>query len=180
MSESKEQIRKVMKIKRRYFQNVVRQASDNMICENFLLAYGDFDSFFIYNSFSDEADTSQIIGALRAAGKRVYLPRVEGDGLAAVEFGECDRGAFGIFEPRGQAFGGLIDVSVIPLLAVNGAGQRIGYGKGFYDRYLKDRQTVKVGIGYSFQIADFCGEEQDVPLDAFVCEKGIYTYATDK
>ncbi len=46
-------------------------------------------------------------------------------------------------------------LGALPLLAVNERGYRIGYGKGFYDRFLKGRSTVKVGLGYAFQIENF-------------------------
>ena len=84
------------------------------------------------------------------------------------------RGAFGIEEPEGQAYFGDTDITVIPLLGINSRLFRIGYGKGFYDRYLRDRHTVKVGLGYSFQRAEFKEDEWDIPLDAFICEKGIF------
>ena len=172
----KDELRYKLKIKRKYFQGVRRQFADEVIANTFLAAFGGFDSFFIYNSFGTEADTSLIISALLDAGKRVFLPRVEGENIVAVPYGITKKGAFGIEEPEGQAYSGLIDVTVIPLLAVNEKGQRIGYGKGYYDRYLKDRKTVKVGLGYSFQIENFIGDEWDEPLDCFISERGIFTF----
>lgn len=175
----KDEIRKKLIIKRRYFENVRRETADLAILDNFLNAFENYESFFIYNSINTEADTKLIINALLDAGKRVYLPRVEGDNIVAVPYGKTEKGAFGIPEPQGQAYAGDIDITVIPLLAVNEQGYRIGYGKGYYDRYLKDRRTKKVGLGYFFQIEDFKCDEWDVPLDLFLCEKGIYYYATD-
>ena len=72
----KDKLRNKLKIKRRYFQNYQRETADLAIFDNFLNAFSGFESFFIYNSFSTEADTKMIIGALLNAGKRVYLPRV--------------------------------------------------------------------------------------------------------
>ncbi len=89
---------------------------------------------------------------------------------------QTEKGAFGIDEPVGQAYLGDIDVTVIPLLAVNLKGYRIGYGKGFYDRFLKNRRTLKVGLGYSFQIEDFNEDVWDEPIDEFLTEKGIYRF----
>lgn len=175
----KDKLRNKLKIKRRYFQNYQRETADLAIFDNFLNAFSGFESFFIYNSFSTEADTKRIIGALLNAGKRVYLPRVEGENIVAVGYGETQKGAFGIDEPAGEPYSGDIDVTVIPLLAVNERGFRIGYGKGYYDRYLKDKRTKKVGIGYHFQIEDFTEDGWDEPLDLFVSEKGIYFYGTD-
>ncbi len=157
--------------------------ADIAVLENFLNAYGENESFFIYNSFGTEADTKAIISALLAADKKVYLPRVDGNELQAVPYSlnqKTLKGAFGIDEPTGQAYSGDIEITVIPLLAINTRGFRVGYGKGFYDKYLNNAHTKKVGLGYSFQIEEFSEDGWDVPMDAFVCEKGIYYYATDK
>lgn len=170
----KDDLRTQLKIKRAAFHGAERERADGAVLKNFLNEFGGYESFFIYNSFSSEADTKGIINALIRAGKRVYIPRVEGENMVAVPYGKMRKGAFGIEEPEGQAFSGDIQITVIPLLAVNSSGYRIGYGKGFYDRYLKDRHTKKVGLGYSFQMADFKEDEWDIPLDLFLCEKGIY------
>jgi len=178
--KDKDTIRYEMKIKRRYFSGYRRETSNSFILENFLNAFSSFNSFLIYNSFGTEADTHALINALTADGKSVYLPRVEGETLCAVPCGKTVKGAYGIDEPVGQAYFGDIDVTVIPLLAVNEKGYRIGYGKGYYDRYLIGRHTKKVGLGYFFQIENFEESAHDIPLDLFVCERGIYNYAADK
>ncbi len=172
----KDELRHKLKVKRRYFQGVQRDYADEVILHGFMSAYSGYTSFFIYNSFNCEADTSGIISALLAEGKKVYLPRVEGENIVAVAYGQTEKGAFGIDEPVGQAYLGDIDVTVIPLLAVNLKGYRIGYGKGFYDRFLKNRWTLKVGLGYSFQIEDFNEDVWDEPIDEFLTEKGIYRF----
>lgn len=175
----KEDIRYKLKIKRKYFSGVRREFADGAIADNFFNAFFGYESFFIYNSFSTEADTKGIIARLLEAGKKVYLPRVDGDKMVAVPYGEMRVGAFGIEEPAGKPYKGKIDITVIPLLAVNARGFRTGYGKGFYDRYLKkDKRTKKVGLGYSFQIEEFEEDSWDVKLDLFLCEKGIYYYET--
>lgn len=177
----KNEIRKKMKIKRKYFGEIVRQEADRVILETFLQAFSKYDSFFIYNSFSTEARTDWIIEELLRAGKRVYIPRVEGENMVAVPYfgGELQKGAFGIPEPEGQAYSGEIEVTVIPLLAVNSKGFRVGYGGGFYDRYLRGKNTPKVGMGYGFQLEEFEEEPHDVPLDIYLCERGIYDFGKE-
>ena len=173
--KDKEKLRAYLKNLRSDFLGEERAQADNAILQNFLGHFKKFNSFFIYNSFKYEADTNLIIAELLKSGKKVYLPRVEGENMVAVPYRkEMQKGAFGIYEPQGQAFEGDIEVTVIPLLGVNSQGYRIGYGKGFYDRYLKDRKTLKAGLGYSFQMTEFKQDEWDIPLDYFVCEKGIY------
>ena len=132
----KNEIRKNQKIKRRCFGEIVRQEADRAILETFLNVFLKYDSFFIYYSYSTEARTDFIIDELLKAGKSVYIPRVEGENIVAVPyFGQgLKKGSFGIPEPEGQAFEGKIDITIVPLLAVNSKGFRIGYGGGFYDR----------------------------------------------
>lgn len=167
-------LRKQFKSLRAGFKGAERERADEAVLETFLNRFAGFESYFIYNSFSSEADTKRIISALLKADKRVFLPRTEGENMVAVPYGQTKPGAFGIEEPEGQAYFGEIDVAVIPLLAVNNDLCRIGYGKGYYDKFLKDRHTLKIGLGYSFQRTEFQGDEWDIPLDIFLCEKGVY------
>ncbi len=89
----KDELRHKLKVKRRYFQGVQRDYADEVILHGFMSAYSGYTSFFIYNSFNCEADTSGIISALLAEGKKVYLPRVEGENIVAVAFGQTEKGA---------------------------------------------------------------------------------------
>lgn len=175
----KDELRYKYKIKRKYFQHSQREVADGVIADRLMELFGAMTSFLVYYSYGAEADTHALISRLLAAGKEVYLPRVEGDGIVAVPYtgdeGALKKSAFGIMEPTGQAYGGEVDVIITPLLAVNARGFRLGYGGGYYDRYFSSRPGgVKVGIGYFLQYAEeFEEEERDVPLDLFVCERGI-------
>lgn len=178
----KEELRYKFKIKRKYFQHSIREVADGAIADAFLTAYGQFDSFFIYNSFGSEADTKIIIDRLICAGKRVFLPRVEGKDMVAVQYfgkeNELIKNGYGIYEPQGQAYDGEIDVCAAPLLAVNSKGFRLGYGGGYYDRYFSThKKVIKVGLGYFLQMTDeFKEDGSDEPLDSFVSERGIYYF----
>ncbi len=177
----KEELRQKYKIKRRFLGAVLRQEAELHIAEYFLSAYGRFGSYFIYNSVGSEAGTGRIVSALLAAGKQVYLPRVEGKEIVPVPYGPLKKGAYGIPEPQGAAFSGTPEVTAVPLLAVDPRGYRLGYGGGYYDRYLKNKNTVKVGLGFALQLSDeLCEDEWDEPLDAFICERGIYDFAKRK
>lgn len=177
----KNEIRKKLKIKRKYFGEVVRLEADRAILQTFLQAFSKYQSFFIYNSFSSEARTDWIIDELLKMGKRVYLPRVEGEIMVAVPYsgGDLNKSALGVLEPQGQAYDGDIDISIVPLLAINSRGYRIGYGGGFYDKFLRNKNTQKVGMGYGFQIEEFEEESHDVPLDKYLCERGIYDFGKE-
>ena len=176
----KDELRYKYKIKRKYFQHSRREVADGAIFDAAVACLGGYDDFFIYYSFGSEADTHRLIDALLGLGKRVSLPHVEGDGMSAVPYRRGDvlrRGAFGVPEPAGQACGGDIEVVIVPLLAVNSSGYRLGYGGGYYDRYLKGCTALKVGVAYDFQLTDeFKEDEWDEPLDMLITERGVYYF----
>lgn len=176
----KDEIRTALKIKRKGFRGADRDKADAEILSLFFEHFSCYNSYFVYNSFGTETDTSALIDRLLRADKRVYLPRVEGKELVAVAYGKLRRGAYGIWEPVGSEFTGDIDVSVIPLLAVNPRGFRVGYGGGFYDRYLKGKGGLRIGLGYSFQLVEFKEDIWDAPLDFFVSESGIINLKDNK
>lgn len=176
----KDKVREKLKIKRKYFANYQREYADGVICNTILENFSTFNSYFIYNSFSTETDTKSIIARLLALGKKVYLPRVENKKIVAVPYGKMQTGKFGIDEPCGEEFKGDIEVTIIPLLAINSRGYRIGYGKGYYDKYLQDKKTLKIAIGYNFQQEEFEEEKHDCKCDIFISEKGIYYYGQTK
>ena len=175
----KDELRYKYKIKRKYFQHSRREVADGAISDNVVALFGDKNTFLIYYSFGSEADTKKLIDRLISLGKRVFLPRVEGKNMVAAEY--CAEGlkksALGVCEPQGQAYEGQIDVIICPLLAVNSRGYRVGYGGGYYDRYLKNSTAVKAGIGYDFQLTDEFEEDGwDEPLDILITERGIYRF----
>lgn len=113
-----------------------------------------------FSSIRNEVNLSPLLQKLQNQGRTILLPRVEGDSLQAVEFrpGEdMGRGSFGIREPLGEPFTvDKIDVVIVPGLVFDAGGYRLGYGKGYYDRFLPrlNRQCFKCGICYEFQVVD--------------------------
>ncbi len=118
---------------------------------------------------------------LRAKGMQVALPRVTEDTLVfsiQKRDGQLRPGMFGIMEPEPEAvtleYRDLYAIC-LPGLAFDRSGARIGYGKGYYDRYIgqhmdsRDRQPLLVGTGYDFQLLDFIPQtEHDRKLDYII------------
>lgn len=181
----KERLRYKYKVKRRYFQHSAREVADGALSDIILAAFAVHNSFFVYYSYGSEADTHALVSRLLAAGKEVYLPRVEGNDMASVRyFGDESalvKNKYGILEPTGQAYEGQIDVCITPLLAVNPRGYRLGYGGGYYDRFFAaNPKILKVGYGYYFQYTEEFEEENfDKPLDLFVTERGIINFGKE-
>ena len=77
-------------------------------------------------------------------------------------------------EPQGDAEEIVPDVCLTPLLAADRRGARLGYGRGYYDRFFMDKRLCKVGLAYSFQIVnEVPAEPTDVFLDAVVTEREV-------
>ena len=121
-----------------------------------------------FASFRDEIPTDSVVKALRARGTRVLLPRVEPRANRMVvcdfsEIGSLDRDRFGIPEPDGPVFTASLDLCFVPGLAFGLDGSRLGYGGGFYDRFLASPQCRRAwlcGLGYDAQVV------QSLPMQA--------------
>jgi len=112
----------------------------------------------MYSSLADEVDTKEALDRLIDIGKRVVLPVVTGaDSMELRLYTGKDclaRGSFGIEEPQGERFTALetIDVAVVPGMAFDADGNRLGRGRGYYDRFLSSAPYIyKVGICFDFQ-----------------------------
>ncbi len=133
----------------------------------------DKTNFFIYNSFKNEVQTSGIISALKSDGKTVSCPLIKGDDMLAVipTSNDFTLDKFGIKTPKEYSVVNNVEVAVIPLIACDTLKNRIGFGKGYYDKFLKDKNIIKIGLCYDFQVVDLIVKnEWDVPLDIIVTE----------
>ena len=138
--------------------------------------FADFSSYFVYNSFRGEAPTNEIINRLKSMGKTVLYPLTVGDTMYAVkpEGEKFEKDKFGVYVPEKYSIIDNVDVVIVPLVACDKNLNRIGFGKGYYDRFLRDRQCFKIGICHDFQVVDEIDpKEWDVPLDIIITEKRI-------
>ncbi|WP_158542639.1 5-formyltetrahydrofolate cyclo-ligase [Lujinxingia litoralis] len=126
-----------------------------------------------YRAVRGELDVDAALRAKLAQGGRVFLPRIgPDDRLEFVDAGQLDGlipGAFGIEEPVGLASDpSEIDVFLVPALAFDRRGHRLGSGRGYYDRALADLlNTTLIGVGYDWQLLDdeLPTEAHDHPVD---------------
>lgn len=132
-----------------------------------------FNVFMLYYPHKNEVNTLPIIQHFLDRGKTVLLPKVSHKHLLPVKIENLKSvhtGYAGIKEPEGEVFSGKIDLIVVPAVAFDRKGHRLGYGKGFYDRFLKDRKdSLKVGFAFDFQVLDkLPAEPHDVPVDLII------------
>ena len=131
------------------------------------------DTLLLYSALPDEVPTQSLLDELVAQGKTVLLPRVVSDTDMELRqytgLQDLQVGAFGILEPTGKLFTDYekIDVAVVPGMAFDKEGHRLGRGKGYYDRFLRLLpKTYKIGICFSWQLVDNVPtDEHDILMD---------------
>ena len=145
----------------------------------------------LYLPFDRETDTHVLIAAARRRGARVFVPVIVDRRRGRIRFyplgGGMRRGTFGIAVParlRHPMPPRWMNLIVIPLVGVDGAGRRLGMGGGFYDRALEFRRHRRywpgpqlIGLAFDCQRTDSCfAESWDVRLDALATESGLEQY----
>ncbi len=148
--------------------------------------YKDAKNIMTFISFGSEIDTHQFIKEAIEEGKNIFVPVTfhesrEMKPSLLKSFDELENGYFNILTPK-EEFIRYIDPLEIDLVIVPGAvfdrrGYRIGYGGGFYDRFLSSKirkDTSKIAIAFELQIVDNVPtEDYDIPVDFIVTENEI-------
>ncbi len=129
---------------------------------------------FLYISVGDEADTVRLFNLSLEMGKRVCIPKCEGKGIMrAIEvFGKDDLipDKYGIPSAEGEEISPCdIDFAIVPAVAFEKSGKRLGRGGGYYDRFLENLDAFTVGICHPCQILDeIQTEKHDVPVNLVI------------
>ena len=146
---------------------------------------------FLYCSFRSEVATDMLMHRCLEIGKEVCVPLAvpKDHGLIPVSIsdpgGDLQPGYLGIPEPssevakHGQVAPSSIEVAVLPGSVFDHGGNRLGYGAGFYDRFLTQAapQATRVGLGFSLQLVDSIPVRlHDMPLDLLITEREILTW----
>lgn len=165
----------------------VRAAWGERIAERFvaLPEVQDAGVVMVFSSFGSEVPTGPIIQRLRDRGIVVALPRIEGADLVPVPFAPGDPvrpTSFGAVEPIGPEIvdAASLDVVGVPGVAFDRRGHRIGYGGGYYDRFLRGLPALAVGIAFGVQVVtdDLPTGGSDLPVRAIVTEEETIRTAT--
>ena len=180
----KQGLRKAILARRRSL-SVAEASSASRLVQQAFIASGEFVKarvVAIYAPIHNEVDTAEVMHAALASAKVLLLPAVCNDGLELRRISgpeELCKGAFGIPEPAAQCpvhSHGEADLFVIPGIAFDMSGRRIGYGKGYYDRTLHDQEGKGklVGFCYDFQLLErIAGEPHDVRMDIIITERRV-------
>ena len=138
---------------------------------------------FVYVSFKSEPDTHDLIRKLLKLGKRVAVPvcNTDQNTMKAVEISDFEQlrtGGYGILEPDTRTAAEIpkseIDLILAPALAFDSEGFRLGYGGGYYDKYLTDFNGAVMGIAFSECITDFLPHcTYDRPVNFVLTEENL-------
>ncbi len=152
-----------------------RDEKDDDIAKKLGVIIAAYPSAFCYVSFGSEVDTRRIINDNK---EKIFIPytydgvmhcrKYLGGSLVADKLGNVDPSCYGDES--------VPDLTVVPMLAFNSACYRLGYGGGYYDRYLSANSTLKIGLAYDEQFTnELFNELFDVPLDMIITPTKLYT-----
>lgn len=188
----KSELRKVMKRKRSGLSAERVLMYSGCIAENLIQRqeYADASVLLAYVSFSSEVNTHFLIEKAWKDGKRVAVPKCMDDSKLEFQyirsFDDLAPGKFGIPEPvTGESVEYNEDdkcLLLLPGVAYTNKGDRLGYGGGYYDRYLKKHDSIpNAMLAYSLQQTETLPvDEMDVPADMIITEIGCIETGKEK
>ncbi len=135
---------------------------------------------YCYMDFGGEVGTRDLIQEAWKLGKTVWIPRIDGDNMDFFEitsFDELHQGTFGVMEPNGEnRADGEDGLVIVPGVAFDRDRNRIGFGKGYYDKYLSAHKRLRtIAVAFKLQIVDKVpAEEMDIRPEMLVTEDVVY------
>jgi 5-formyltetrahydrofolate cyclo-ligase len=180
--EQKKQLRNEIKQRRSMLSESERAEKSQQISQ-FLHEIPEFNrakSIFCFISYLDEVETHPLISELLQRNIKLSVPKImnktEMLAIPLEDLSELEPDKMGILTPKSSlASTDPFDIAITPGLGFTEKGDRLGYGRGYYDRWFANNQvTSKIGVAFETQIVDELPlEETDMPLDMLVTEKRI-------
>ena len=178
----KKEIRKQYKMLRNKMSEMEVKEKSDRICQNIISSnlFQQAERILAYAPLGNEVDIRPVIEEGWRQNKRIAFPKVFGDTMKYFEisdFSKLEEGTFHVMEPKEDYPVDWEEALVlVPGVAFDRQGNRMGYGKGYYDRFFKGKtDCVKVGVAYELQVANHLPtEENDLPMEYLVTEKGVW------
>ncbi|MBQ3235278.1 MAG: 5-formyltetrahydrofolate cyclo-ligase [Clostridia bacterium] len=171
-----EQRNKIKNLRKALTNSEVTALSNAVIDAVLTLDFSKANNLFIYRSFNGEVDTNRLISYFLSNNKTVAYPVIKGDIMVAgiPNSNDFSPSKFGTEEPTKYLEMNKVDVCFLPLLLCDKQKNRVGYGKGFYDKFLSTHPCLKIGLGYDFQLVEsLTPNPWDIPLDIIITDKQI-------
>ena len=153
-----------------------KEEQDNIIFNKIinLEEYKQSKLVLTYVSLRDEVDTIKLIKHSLENGKQIAVPKCEGDNIVFYYINsleDLEEASFGILEPKTNKMVTEFNnsICIVPGVAFDKENNRIGYGRGFYDRFLRNYHRIKIGLSYKECICDKIDvDENDVKMDKVI------------
>ena len=150
-----------------------KQSMNDWLTEQFFQHpfYKEAKTIATYLSFPHEFQTAKLIEQAQKGGKTILIPKTYPHGkmdFVLYEPEKLERNSFGLLEPKGNFSiiePSLIDLIHVPGVAFNPSRYRVGYGGGYYDRYLEPFPGHTISTLYPCQIQDFHPDPHDIPVE---------------
>jgi len=184
VSQQKAETREKLKTTRGKLPDATRLDYSNSITEQVLKLdeIRNARTIFIYISYATEVHTHELIKALIDVGKTLAVPKiVDSDFMQAESFSSWEDlvpGELGILAPgNSKPCSGPFDVALIPGLGFTLSGHRMGFGRGYYDKWFaQNTVSHKIALAYEVQLVeDIPVEDTDVPMEKIVTEQRVIT-----
>ena len=153
----KKQIRQEIRSLKKFLTVEQKQAASNAVFQKIeaLSEFKTADTILIYWSTPDELPTQDTISKW-CTQKQIFLPAIDGEKMVLKHYspdGKMVQKSLGIWEPDlSESYDGKIDLVIAPGIAYDREKNRLGRGKGYYDRFLENYKSVKIGVGFDFQL----------------------------
>lgn len=180
---NKKEIRKFIREKREslsldFIEKSSEEIYEKLKTENIFL---NTKNILSYMDFKNEVKTDKINGFIEKNGKNLILPRVvDKENMIAIKnSGKFSQSPFGNIEPIGNEYEENIDLIIVPGVAFDKYGNRIGFGRGYYDRFFKKYpNTKKIAVAFEIQVIEEKIDTDifDEKVDMLITEKNIYKF----
>jgi 5-formyltetrahydrofolate cyclo-ligase len=183
MREQKENVRKILRQRKDAMIPEDRLRKSHRICRHLMEIIRNGETVMVFTSKEKEVNTEPLILTLFKKGNPVVVPIIVKEDVSLRlsylrDFSTLVPSTFGVPEPIGSEIPAAaedIGTIVLPMLGFDRNGGRIGYGAGYYDRFLsKNRNLRKIGIAFACQEVDSLPvDENDIRMDYIITEEGI-------
>jgi len=177
----KNRLREIFKLKREYFKPSLSDL--NNINQNLqsLIAFLNFEYVMSFSPLPREVDIKDTNNWILNS-KELYLPKVKQEALDVFKIEnlekDLEKGSFKILEPKDSCLKssrGAINAIIVPGVCFDENGYRLGFGRGYYDKFLDGFLGAKIGVCFEeFLTSDIYPEKHDIQMDFVVTEKAIY------
>ena len=180
VSIQKAALRKHLLEKRDATSAELREISSDKICKNLkqIDLFNNSENIASYFPIGSEVNTNHIMLDILEQGKNLLLPKVVGDNLefyTVPNLKALEKGSFDIMEPKDVCKRAeKIDCVLVPTVGISKSGSRLGYGNGYYDKFLSTTNAAKISLTYSKQIVkSIPNSPHDIKIDWIVTENEI-------